>query len=334
MRKMSLLCPFWLAMVVLLIFGINRALAADLKVDKSKWPKSVFIAGGTTGGIYQLISGAFLKVLDDLGVSATTGITGGPVPNVILVSEQKGHFSFTTMAAFSECWEGKGVTKGKKYQNIRILVPLFVSYLQFAVMPNKGIQTVQDLNGKVVGLGPRGASGDLLGRAYLEVAGIKPSRIVSASYSDTHNMMNDGLVDALGADAAERHPALMEVLTTMKGKVIGPDPKDIPKFLEKNSALVPGTIPAETYKGHPAIPSVKNWSVFFTNNQWPEDFMYETTKKIFEKKDTLVITHSALSQISYEAATELVFPLHMGAYKYYQDRGVKMKPEARPPEMK
>ncbi len=320
--------------LIFFIFGLSNAPAAELKIDKSKWPKTVFIAGGTTGGMYQLISGAFLKVFDQVGVSATTGTTGGPVPNVILVSEQKAQFSFTTMAAFAECYEGKGVTKGKKYQNVRIMVPLFVSYLQFAVMPNKGIQTVRDLNGKVVGLGPRGASGDLLGRAYLEVAGIKPSRIVSASYSDTHNMMNDGLVDALGADGAERHPALMEVLTTMRGKVIGPDPKDLPKLVKMIPALVPGTIPAETYKGHPAIPSVKNWSVFFTNTQMPEDFIYEASKKIVEGKDALVITHSALSQISYEAAGELVFPFHAGAYRLYQEHGIKMKPEAKPPEMK
>jgi len=30
-------------------FGMGDSLAADLKVTKSKWPKSVFIGGGTTG---------------------------------------------------------------------------------------------------------------------------------------------------------------------------------------------------------------------------------------------------------------------------------------------
>ena len=334
MRRKNWNWVFWVVILGIFIVGMGDSLAADLKVDKSKWPKSVFIGGGTTGGIYQLISGGFLKVFDELGVSATTGITGGPVPNVILVSEKKAHFSFTTMAALDECWEGKGVAKGKKYQNVRVVAPLFVSYLQFAYLPNKGIQKVQDLGGKVVGLGPRGASGDLLGRTYFEIAGIKPSRIVSASYSDTHNMMKDGLVDALGADAAERHPAIMEVFNTMKGRVMGPDPQDIPKLVEKNPVLVGGTIPAETYKDHPAIPSVKNWTVLLADSQLPEDFLYETVKKIFERKSTLVLTHSALNQISYEGAAEIVLPFHPGAYKFYQDHGTRMKPSAKPPEMK
>jgi len=76
----------------------------------------------------------------------------------------------------------------------------------------------------------------------------------------------------------------MEVFNTMKGRVMGPDPQDIPKLVEKNPVLVGGTIPAETYKDHPAIPSVRTGPFCLRTANCPKTSCMKRLKNIREEK--------------------------------------------------
>ena len=71
----------------------------------------------------------------------------------------------------------------------------------------------------------------------------------------------------------------------------------------------------------------------------PEDVVYEIVKAICEDKDKEDIQGSAFSLVKVNDFAEMTmqyanFPLHVGALKYYRERGLTIPSEVIPPEAK
>jgi TRAP transporter TAXI family solute receptor len=168
--------------------------------QKKDWPtKGVTIGAAPIGGVYYIWAGGPAKILGEkLGVPASVESTGGPVHNVQLVNAKELHFGMVTAAPAYEGWTGTGWAKGKKYQNIRAIFPMYTTYFQMYVMKKSGMKSIRDFNGKSIGTGPVGGTPATYWPMIIAEAGVKPKRIVNASSSDLDNQMKDGLLDANG----------------------------------------------------------------------------------------------------------------------------------------
>src|SRR5688572_25718217 len=121
--------------------------------------KSVTLGTASTGGTYFVYGGVIASLLTNknIGLTVSTQQTQGPNQNIVLVSEKKVELGMTTMGIAFHAWEGTpdGWTKGKKYQDIRALFPMYDTPFHFIALAKSGIKTVADLKGKTVGVGPR-----------------------------------------------------------------------------------------------------------------------------------------------------------------------------------
>src|SRR5262245_57700356 len=121
--------------------------------------KSVTLGTASTGGTYFVYGGVLASLLTNKGIGLTvsTQQTQGPNQNIVLLSDKKVELGMTTMGVAFHAWEGTpdGWTKGKKYQEIRALFPMYDTPFHFVALSKSGLKSVADLKGKTVGVGPR-----------------------------------------------------------------------------------------------------------------------------------------------------------------------------------
>lgn len=100
-----------------------------------------------------------------------------------------------------------------------------------------------------------------------------------------------------------------------------------------------GVIPAGTYKGQlNGKDDVATGSVTFqiaVNKDQPEERVYNMTKLTWEHLPEIKKTAVTLNTINAESPfTGVNMPLHMGAVKYYREKGIKIPARLLPPEAK
>lgn len=315
-----------LGLLLAAFFAISQAGPAYGQAKKD-WPKIVTIGGAPVGGTGAVYAGGVAGILHaKLGLNTSVETTGGPVHNTQLAQSKEVTICGVSAAAIYEGWHGAGWAKGKTHQDIRCLFPMYNTYFQMYALKKAGIQSIYDLNGKSVGVGPTGGTSALLWPRFLETLGIKPGRIVNASSSDLGDQLKDGLIHANAQSAGIPWSAVTEAETMSEVNVLGISKKDMEKVIEKVPYLSPGILPKGTYKANKEtdIDTLTFWSFYIANKDLPEDFVYAIVKTVFENQDALVAAHKAAVETRPEYIVHSPIPLHPGAVKYYKEKGIKL----------
>lgn len=303
--------------------------------SKANWPKSVTIGAAPIGGTYFVWAGGFAKLLNDkMGIPGNVESTGGPVHNVQLIESNSLDFGMITNAPAAEGWSGDGWAKGKKFQNQRAILPLYTTYFQMYSLASTGIKSIKDFEGKSVGVGPIGGTPATYWPKIIETAGVKPKRIVNASASDLNSQLKDGMLDANGNSVGLPWVTITEVETTHDASVYGVPGDVCDKFILKYPYFAKGFVPKGTYKSNKDsdIETLTLWNFMVVPKNTPDDFVYEVIKNTFANVDILIAAHSSATEVKPENVIYSPVPLHPGAVKYYQEKGIKIPEKLLPPK--
>jgi TRAP transporter TAXI family solute receptor len=301
--------------------------SAGFAQTKAGWPKSVTIGAAPIGGTYFIWAGGFSKLLNDkMGIPGNVESTGGPVHNVQLIENKSLDFGMITNAPAAEGWAGEGWAKGKKYQNQRAILPLYTTYFQMYSLAGTGIKSIKDFEGKSVGVGPIGGTPATYWPKIIETAGVKPKRIVNASSSDLNSQLKDGMLDANGNSVGLPWVTITEVETTHDANVYGVPDDVCDKFIAKYPYFAKGIVPKGTYKSNKDkdIETLTLWNFMVVHKDTPDDFVYEVLKNTFGNIDILIAAHNSAVEIKPENVIYSPVPLHPGAVKFYQEKGIKL----------
>jgi len=323
----------WLlaGVAILLVSGAALTRAAN----PPHWPKGVTIGGTNLGASAYAYQVAWAKVLSDrLGLQAQVEATAGPVANVQLINSKQTDLGSASMGPAYDGFLGQGWARGKRHDQIRILFPMFPSYWQWWVPAKSAIRHVKDLGGLDVALSGAGSTPDYYGRKMFELFGVKPRRIINGSFTDSNNMIRDGILPASAAFAGLPHPSAVELQTTHNIRVLGLPRADAERFITGFPELGLGVIPPGTYKGQDApIETITVWFVMLAHKDLPEDLAYALVKATFESRQDLIRgLKSAQETVAENIAQVTALPLHAGAVRYYRERGIVLPPKAFPPE--
>jgi len=327
--------------ILLLFVGIvQTSLCAKnafaMEVDKSKWPKGVSIAAARMGGVFYSWAAGWQKVLTEkVGINANVETTGGAVQNIILVNKGDSNFGITTSTHAFLGWKGLGFAKGEKLQNIRLILPMYSTYVQGIALKKMGIKKVRDLEGKVVGPGPKGSGSNAIARNILEFLEIKPKRIVNSSWQDLTRQMKDGLLDAQFTVGGLPMAAFAELEATDEFDFFGIEKADADRIIAKFPYYIEGTVPAGAYKAvTKPVNTVSAWILLIAKKDLPEDFIYEIVKKTYANQNIIASVHPAGKDMPMERAAFSPIPLHTGTLRYFIEKGVKLPENVYPPEFK
>ena len=294
--------------------------------DKSKWPKSVTVGAAPVGGVYFIWAGGFTKLLNDkMGIPGNVESTGGPVHNIQLLEEKNLDFAMVTNGPAAEGWSGEGWAKGKKFQNQRAIFPMYTTFFQMYSLKKSNIKSIMDFEGKSVGVGPVGGTPATYWQMIIQSAGVKTGRIVNASSADLNSQLQDGMLDANGNALGVPWTTITEVETTNDVNVYGVPTDVADKFIAKYPYFAKGMIPKGTYKSNPDsdLPTLTLWNFMAVHKDTPDDFVYEVVKATFDNVDILVAAHKSATEVKPENVIYSPIPLHPGAVKYYQEKGIK-----------
>lgn len=112
---------------------------------------SLSIATGGTGGVYYPLGGGFATVIRDNieGYDATVQETNASVDNMLLIQNGSAQLAFSVGDVVSDAVEGVGEFEGNAIE-ICSLGNIYNNFMQAVSVDGAGIQSVEDMAGKVI----------------------------------------------------------------------------------------------------------------------------------------------------------------------------------------
>ncbi len=288
-------------------------------------PRALTLGTASVGGTYFIYGGVIATLLTDkLGINVSTQQTQGPNQNVILVDDKRIELGMTTMGIALQAWTGDGAwTKGKKFDGIRALFPMYDTPFHFITTDKTGITTVAGLAGKTVGVGPRAGTPGTYFPLMFEALGIKAT-IRNGGGSDMASQLGDGLLDCFAFAAGLPIAAYSEIEAQRPVRFFSFTADQIKTLQAKMPELSDSMIPKGTYKTlgeDQKTVGVYNFAI--AHKDMDVDLAYRITKAVLENNPAMVKGHEAAKETLVENWNRNTFlPFHAGAVKYFKEKGI------------
>ncbi|CAN5458086.1 TAXI family TRAP transporter solute-binding subunit [soil metagenome] len=315
---------------------IAALLLASATAQREGWPSSLTIGTASVGGNYFIYGGGWANLIQqELGVSTSTEVTGGPNQNMLLVQNQNVELGMVTMGPAWEGWTGEGDwTGGVEMRDVRALFPMYGTPFHIITLAGSGIDTVEGLQGRAVGVGPAGGTPGTYFPRFFEQLGID-IRVRQAGASDLASQLMDGQIDGFAFAAGIPIASFLEIEAQRSANIFTFDEEQQEQLLEAFFYLGPDTIPASAYTSlDEDLVTVGMYNVAIGHADLPEDFVYEMVKTVLENQQFLIDTH----QSAEETVPENMLPnnaflwLHPGAIRYFEEIGISIPEALIPPE--
>jgi len=300
-------------------------------VPPAKAITDIAIGTAASGGAWYPIGAVMSDIVStsDLGISATVQTTGGGVENCKLTNNGQCELSITIGYLAYNAQNGLDPYEGAQMDNISCLFGgLSTGVMQVLLPGNSSIQSFADLKGKKVAVGPAGGGAITCLSACLQYEGVSYSDITPTyvSYDEGVTMMTDGHVDAAivyGGIPTSAVSTLVASNTDFRFLSLTEQAQSA--LLEEYSYFVPVTIPAAMYGRESDVLTIGTPNIVIVSSDLPEEVVYSLCELFFTDENLKKIQASQPSAKGLtieKAATATSIPLHPGAEKFFQDKGI------------
>jgi len=322
-RGRFVVASFALAASILVTSGCNPQQVDGLTVRIS-------IATGGTGGVYYPYGGGIAKVISDHlnGVEATAEVTAGTVDNLKFIANRSADLAFGLADSIDDAAHQRGVFADFGAIPIRALAVLYDNYNHIVSITSSGIETVSDLNGRVVSTGAPGSGTEVSAFRILEAAGLNPETDItrqSLGAAQSVGAIKDNKIDAFFFSGGIPTGAILDLAST-PGRTIKvvPNGETLGTLQEQYGSLVyhNSPIPPSIYSGmEDTVTVVAVSNVLVVHEEMNEALAYEITRVLFENDGELAAVHPMAAVLTLENATVgSPIPFHDGAIRYYRER--------------
>jgi TRAP transporter TAXI family solute receptor len=289
------------------------------------------IATGGTGGIYFVLGGGLATMLEKyLGVQATAEETPASVDNMKLVNDHKKDLiAFSLADVAYDALQGRGRFEETGSIPVRSLGILYNNFMHLVTLEGSGINTVPDLRGKRVSVGAPGSGTENKANRVLEAYGLDPAIDIQRdrlSVAESAAALKDRKLDAFFWGGGVPTGAITDLANTpgLTIKLI-PHAEAVPNMNARyGNFYTVATIPKETYKGlteDVQVPATPN--IMVVHEEFADDLAYAVLATIFDHKAEWDGIHPEAQDLALETTwQDNPVPLHLGAIRFYQERGV------------
>lgn len=306
---------------VIAAVAASPSMAAD---DQGDWPQSVTIGTGSQGATYYIYGSGWGNLVGErTGISFGAEVTGGPVQNVTMVQMGEHEFGMVTMGPAYQAWQGNSkLAPGVEHTDVRAVFPMYQTALQVIALKDSGIDSIDDLDGKTVGIGPAGGTGDLYFPQIFDKLGIEADTR-NGGAADQAGQVQDGLLDAFAFASGIPVSAFSQLEAQADVNIFSFSPEESEQFLEDFPALSASSIPASAYQSlDEPTPAVSIWNFAITHKDMPEGLVYEVTKAVMEEHERMLKVHGSAKETLPENFSQNSFmPWHPGAVRWFEENG-------------
>lgn len=287
-------------------------------------PVRIYAAG--QGSAFLPYARGLSAYLGAHGIETTVVQTAGSIENIRSVYRDSESIGTVFMGSAFEAYTGIGDwNDGTRFTDLRALFPMYETSFAVAAMVSSGIHGVTDLDGKRVGVGPRGGPAavyfaGLADAIHLQTTPVygQPAELVDALLS--------GKIEALWQGAPAPIPALVDVVNRAPAVVFGLTEAQQSAMAARFTFLARTTVAAQTYAGQ-SVPmlSVGAWNFVLAHKDFSVDDAYRITRAALSAADlSQPIGPSAVGTRAENAATNSFMPFHPGAARYYREHAVSV----------
>ncbi|MDF9276848.1 TAXI family TRAP transporter solute-binding subunit [Arthrobacter sp. EH-1B-1] len=285
------------------------------------------IATGGTGGVYYPLGGGFATVIRENveGYDATVQETNASVDNILLLESGAADLALAVGDVVADAVEGVNDFEGKA-QEICSLGNVYNNFLQPVTVEGTGIQSVEDMKGKVVSVGAPGSATEVAAIRTLEAAGLDPEADIDRrqlGVAETVAALRDGTIDAGFWSGGLPTGALIDLAADGDMVIVPIGEYAAPMAEEYGEYYVEQEIPAETYEGQTEpISVIASPNILVAPSSMDEQLQEDITTALFENKDQLIQVHPAAEEMDAATAGDVPFvETCPGAQAYYDQAG-------------
>ena len=307
--------------------GAALIAAPALAQDREGWPSEITVGTASQGGTYFVYGNGLASFIgEELGLQASGEVTGGPVQNVTLVQTGEHDVGLVTMGPAFEAWTGVSeLAPGMEHSEVRALFPMYQTPFQVITLAGSGIESVSDLDGRRVTVGPAGGTPGTYWPRFMETLGLDVN-VSYAGASDAAGQLQDGLIDAFAFAAGVPIAAFSQLAAEQNVLMFGFTDEERETILDNHPSVAPLTIPAGTYSGHDYDQhTVAMWNFAIAHADMPDSLAYEITGLVMENNDRMMEIHSAARETLPEHVDKNGFlPFHPGAVQWFEENGYEI----------
>jgi len=279
------------------------------------------------GGTYYIVGSGLAEVLNKNvdGITVNNEVSQGSTGNAIKVGTGESELGISNY--YSGMRAINGTAPFEQSYPIMGICSLQYSIIQYNSLVSSNINSIQDLKGKRVSIGPAGGGGALIFEEILPYWGLSMSdmSISYMSYADGGEALSDGRIDVNIPHGAPPLEAISTVAVTKPISIISMEPD----ILEQVTADLPyydaAVIPGGTYDGlEDDITSLGVQDILICNADMDEETVYQITKAIYENLDYLHTIHVSLAPMDFQGYKDSLVPLHPGARRFYEEMGFEL----------
>jgi TRAP transporter TAXI family solute receptor len=292
------------------------------------------IGTGDVSGMDYQAGGAICSLVNagrsDHQIRCTVSSSPGDVENILALRRGEREFGVAQADVVQQAWRGNGAFEEiGEFRGLRTVFALHSETLTLVAHPDADIETVQDLRGKRVNIGPEVSGQSVTMEALMDALGWTGNDFASAERLDIAEQVDafcDERIDVAAFVTGHPNNAVQETLSC-GGAIIPIEGPAINRLVRSSDQYGSTVIPGGTYSGQSTErPTFGVTSLILSSTNTPQRIVQEVTRSVFEQTGTLRDWHRAFNSLEAAGMARGVgaveVPLHPGAEEWLDDEGL------------
>lgn len=293
--------------------------------------RSTKISIGTAGmgGNYYSFGKAYAQVLmhemEDADVQAK--VTAGSGANLRMLTTEKPELDLAIVQA--DLLARSLVSKSSSNADtpgVMAIAGMYTEAVQIVVRRDSGIETVSDLQGKLISVGEAESGTESDALTILRSSGLRDGmyKLRNLNYGASVHALTEGKIDAFFCTMGVPMTAIAEAAKKVPLNLVSMSDEEIEKMIGRHPWYVPCTVPAGTYNGMETdVNTIGVKAVLVGSEGLSEDLVKTITGSLFSYADELQYSVTVdYKPDPAEAVKDLPIPLHPGARAWYEENGI------------
>ncbi len=323
--------------VGIVVIVIVAGVAAYTLWPRPAAPYALNIWTGGTGGVYYPIGVKLSELLNKYApavVTASVSTSGASVANMRALAAGDANLIFVQNDIAYYGYKGIYMFEGSKIDVVRGVAILYPEVVQIVVRADSGIKNIYDLRGKRVAVGAAGSGTAVEAELILRAAGIWDDIVPQyMGFAEAASALKLAQIEAAFVVAGIPTSAVLELSATVPVNLVEVPDDVLNKLVEQGYRFFTKyTVSANTYTGMTSdVRTLAVMAMLAVRADVPENVVYTVLKVMFDRLSELREAHARARDIELAKALEgMPIPLHPGAIRFYEEKGIKVPAELRP----
>ncbi|ADB30034.1 TRAP transporter solute receptor, TAXI family [Kribbella flavida DSM 17836] len=320
--------------------GLGAAAAASLSLPGCSRGRSdepapagpAKFATGNEGGVYAIYGAGLAKLVSEVtGVAMTPILTEGSVANLRMLSAGTADIGFSLSDSALDAWEGTPGTQfatGSLRSRFTALARTYDNYVHVVVPTGSDVTRFEDLNGKVVSIGPQNSGTRVVAQRILNTAGVKViprffdlETAVQALQDKVRNP-RAGIDALIWSGGLPTKPILgLQSTTGFRLVDIGSTAQAIAS--KRFGGYVLSSIPPSVYQLSASVPTLAVPNYLLARRGLSDSWAWWTLNTMFRRQTDLMAVHPEAGSLDARSAiATMPIPLHPAAERWYKNNHI------------